>query len=202
MSHFCGAPTKKHLPCRHRVRDGIAQCWQHHGKPGGQDPSAEAAAQIAADVLRQGADKVIADRAADYVSARVWAALVDEARQPGDCREMAELAQGLRNAQQLVNTEIGRMAGEVVQGCGGSRAAVAFTAELVGSVQFVTLPLRAQMQLAARAFEIAGICACLINGRDLADCACLAQMLRSEGKAKAQQIVQGSLEDWQRLAAR
>jgi len=66
----------------------------------------------------------------------------------------------------------------------------------------VPLPVDAQLSAAARGLQIAGIYVCVVGNRDLADCACLRDVLKAEGKERLQQLVQGAMEDWQWLPRR
>jgi hypothetical protein len=66
----------------------------------------------------------------------------------------------------------------------------------------IPLPIDGQLSAAARGLQIAGIYVCVVGNQNLAECACLRDVLKVEGKARFQQLVQGSLEDWRGLPER
>ncbi|MEV6184205.1 hypothetical protein, partial [Streptomyces sp. NPDC052015] len=64
------------------------------------------------------------------------------------------------------------------------------------------LPVDAKLSAAARGLQIAGIYICIVGNRDLADCACLRDVLKVEGKERLQRLIQGAMEDWKGLPRR
>jgi len=66
----------------------------------------------------------------------------------------------------------------------------------------IPLPVDAQMTAAARGLQIAGIYVCLVGNQNLADCACLRDVFKVEGKERIAQLMQGAVGDWRELPTR
>ena len=84
----------------------------------------------------------------------------------------------------------------MVESVGGTTLMAAFARELASRL---SMPFDAQVATAARGLQIAGICVCLLGGADLADCACLRDVVRAEGEKEVEALVRGALEDWRNL---
>lgn len=158
----------------------------------------EAAAGLFADALSGGAAAAVADRAATYVSDETWKLLVRKHRSRG-CQDMARLARAILDGKERLHDVAARAAGGLFGLLGRPRIERVFAQELA---RRIPLPVDAQLSAAARGLQIAGIYTCLIGGRDLADCACLQDVFRSEGQARLGRLIQGATEDWRELPAR
>ena len=206
MGYRCCAATLKHAPCKRRVRVADQRCYQHPGRSAWRvtDVSAtrrrqcEVIARVCADVLSDGAADVIASRAAECVTDKSWTVLVEQ-HSSADCSDLARLARAILCEVDRVGGAIGQAVGVMVGSLGGSETAVAFSEEFVNRLPLV-LPLKAKLVVAARALQVAGIYVCLVSARPLADCECLADVLKVEGEKQLESVVRGSLQNWRRLA--
>ncbi|WP_162929136.1 hypothetical protein [Streptomyces sp. YIM 130001] len=60
----------------------------------------------------------------------------------------------------------------------------------------------AQLTAAARGLQIAGIVICLTGNREPAVCACLRDVLKSEGPEQIKKLIEGAAVDWLELPGR
>lgn len=159
----------------------------------------EAAATLCLDVIEQGGSAaVIAERASAYVSEKTWETLVKRHRR-GSCDDLAHLARSILNGKDRLHEAVGRAAGGLFGLLGRPRIERVFAQEVA---RRIPLPVDAKLAAAARGLQIAGIYVCIIGTRDLADCACLREVLKVEGEERLQQLAQGGMEDWQWLPGR
>ncbi|MFC1435519.1 hypothetical protein ACEZDB_33255 [Streptacidiphilus sp. N1-3] len=66
----------------------------------------------------------------------------------------------------------------------------------------IPLPIDAKLSAAARGLQVAGIYVCFVNKRNLADCACMQEILKEKGKFQLENLMRGALDDWSGLPAR
>ncbi|MEV0743397.1 hypothetical protein AB0I51_47520 [Streptomyces sp. NPDC050549] len=158
----------------------------------------EEAAQLCLDVVERGGTAVIAERASAYVSDETWKKLVKRHRRTG-CDDLAELARNILKGKEQLHEAVGRAAGGLFTLLGRPRIERVFAQELA---RRIPLPVDAKLSAAARGLQIAGIYVCIVGSRDLADCACLRDVLRGEGQERLQRLMQGAIEDWQWLPRR
>jgi hypothetical protein len=158
----------------------------------------EAAAGFCADALSDGAAATVAARAATYVSDETWKTLVRKHRRSG-CEDMAQLARDILKGKEQLHHVVARTAGGLLGLLGRPRIERIFAQELA---RRIPLPFDAQLTAAARGLQIAGIYVCLVGGRNLADCACLRDVFRTEGQERVGRLMQGAVEDWRELPAR
>ncbi|NGN67649.1 hypothetical protein G5C51_27575 [Streptomyces sp. A7024] len=156
---------------------------------------AEEVAAFCADVLKDGGAAAIADRAATYASDETWTALVKKHRRRG-CHGLAELARAILNGKEQLHAAVGWAAAGLLGLMRRPRIEQIFAQELV---RRIPLPADAKLIAAARGLQIAGIYVCLVGNRDLADCACLRDVLKVEGKARIKRLIEGAIEDWREL---
>ncbi|QEU91034.1 hypothetical protein CP970_09210 [Streptomyces kanamyceticus] len=198
-------------------------CWQHRGRPnwalsspdssaarrstapGARRPAEAGAddrlptelARWCADALADDPVAAISARAATYVTDRTWQALVRESRRRGGgCDELAKAARDILELRKSLHGAIGGGVAGAVDRAGGSGLMVAFARELASRL---ALPFDAQLAAAARGLQLAGICVCVLTGVELADCACLRDVLRVEGEKQVEALVSGAVEDWREL---
>ncbi|MBY8343024.1 hypothetical protein LXH13_19940 [Streptomyces spinosirectus] len=150
------------------------------------------------DVIENGGTAVIAERASAYVSEETWKTLVKRHRRRG-CDDLAQLARSILKGKERLHEAVGRAAGGVFGFLGRPRIERVFAEELA---RRIPLPVDAKLSAAARGLQIAGIYICIVGNRDLADCACLREILKAEGKERLKRLMQGALEDWQGLPRR
>lgn len=198
------------------------RCWRHPGKPkwsppeqAPNGPRRSAApgvrrpaegdaddrlptglARWCADALADDPVAAISARAATYVTDRTWQALVRENRRGGGCDDLAKAARDVLELKKSLHGAIGGGVAGAVDRAGGSGLMVAFARELASRL---TLPFDAQLAAVARGLQLAGICVCLLTGVELADCACLRDVLRAEGEKQVEALVSGAVEDWREL---
>ncbi len=159
---------------------------------------AEQAARLCLDVIENGGTAVIAERAADYVSDETWKTLIKRHRRRG-CDDLAELARGILKGKDRLHEAVGRAASGLFGLLGRPRIERVFAQELA---RRIPLPIDAKLAAAARGLQIAGIYICVVGNRDLADCACLRDVLKVEGKERLQRLIQGAMGDWRWLPRR
>ncbi|MEV1024819.1 hypothetical protein [Streptomyces sp. NPDC050264] len=164
--------------------------------PGDVDRAASpaAAAFLAAGVIDGGTVEVISARAAEYVSKRAWHSLLGEQGKPGGCDELAEAARKLLELSEHSYVRAGVTG--AVRRSGGSELMAQLAGELA---RHITLPLVGQLVLAARALQICGICVCVLQGVDLAHCACARDVTVEESQEQLRSLMAGALQDWQDL---
>lgn len=150
------------------------------------------------DTLNDGGASTIADRASAYVTDKSWDALVKQHRRKG-CGDLAKLARRILLGKEQIHDFLGRSAGSFMGFLGRPRIERIFVQEVVSRIP---LPIDVRLSAAARALQIAGIYVCLAGGQDLADCACLKDVLKLEGQAQVQKLILGSIQDWRELPAR
>ena len=150
------------------------------------------------DTLSDGGASTIADRASEYVTERTWDALVNQ-HHTKDCDDLAQLARRILSEKEKIKSFLGRAAGRFTGFLGRPRIEQIFVQEVVSRIP---LPIGVKFSAAARALQIAGIFVCLTQGRDLADCACLNDVLKVEGQAQVQRLILGSVQDWKELPDR
>ncbi|MER0243496.1 hypothetical protein AAHZ94_16040 [Streptomyces sp. HSW2009] len=112
------------------------------------------------------------------------------------CADIARLARSILNGKDQLHAAVGRFAAGFFAALGRPRIERVFAQELASRIP---LPIDAQLTAAARGLQIAGIYTCLVNGHPLADCACLHDVLTTEGKERLHQLVRGATGDWQNL---
>jgi hypothetical protein len=150
-------------------------------------------AEWCAELLDEPAVDVISARAAKYATEEVWRALVEQHQRPGGCADLAQAARALLDMRKKIRAyATGAMPG-------AHPFAEAFVVEVLS--RLVMLPFEAQLAAAARGLQIAGICVCVLRG-ELADCACLKDVLKVEGEGKVEALGAGAMEDWRELPDR
>ncbi|MFE9569621.1 hypothetical protein ACFYMW_14130 [Streptomyces sp. NPDC006692] len=115
------------------------------------------------------------------------------------CDDLAQLARSILKGKGRLHDGVARAAGGLVGLFGRPKIERVFAQELA---RRVPLPVDAQLSVAARGLQIAGIYICVVGSRDPADCACLLDVLRAEGKERLEQLMQGAMEDWRCLPRR
>ncbi|MGC5397554.1 hypothetical protein ACPXCP_17625 [Streptomyces sp. DT20] len=135
---------------------------------------------------------------AEYVADETWKSLVRGHRARG-CDDLAELARNILNGKEQMRAVAGRAADRLLEFLGRSHIERTFAQELV---RRIPLPWDAKLVAAARGLQIAGIYLCFAGNRGLSGCACLRDVLSSDGKAQVQNLIQGAAEDWSRLPHR
>ncbi|MGC0421138.1 hypothetical protein [Embleya sp. AB8] len=158
----------------------------------------DALARFCADALDGGGTAAIADRAAMYVSDETWRALVKEYRGRG-CDDLAQLARDILNGKEHLHDVVAQSAGVVLGFLGRSRIERTFAQELARTIP---LPVDAPLSAAARGLQIAGIYICLVGNQNLAECACLRDVFKVEGKERIAQLMQAAVGDWRELPTR
>jgi hypothetical protein len=160
---------------------------------------AEAAARLCLDVVEQGGSAaVIAERASAYVSHKTWETLVKRHRR-GSCDDLARLARSILRGKARLHEAVGRAAGGLFGLLRRPSIERVFAQEVA---RRIPLPVDAKLAAAARGLQIAGIYVCIIGAGDLADCACLREVLKVEGEERLQRLVQGAMEEWRWLPSR
>lgn len=158
----------------------------------------EAVARFCADALGGWGAVNIADRATTYVSDETWRALVKKHRRRG-CDDLAQLARDIFKGKEHLHDVVARSAGGLLGFLGRSRIERTFAQELARTIP---LPVDAQLSAAARGLQIAGIYVCFVGNQNLADCACLRDVFKVEGKERLAQLMQGAVGDWRELPMR
>ncbi|MFJ8605151.1 hypothetical protein ACIREM_41895 [Streptomyces shenzhenensis] len=115
------------------------------------------------------------------------------------CDDLAELARNILKGKDRLHEAVGRAAGGLLGLLGRPRIERVFAQELA---RRIPLPVDAKLSAAARGLQIAGLYVCIVGSRDLADCACLRDVLRVEGQERLQGLIQGAMEDWRGLPRR
>lgn len=195
-----GQPGRRTTPRRAMP----ARATHHRGDQGGSARAArerrrlESAAALCADIAGQGGTAVIAERATAYVSEEMWGQLVKSHRRSG-CGDLAKLARAILEGKKRLHDIVGHAAGGLFARVNRSRIGRAFAYELATRIP---LPVDAQLSAAARGLQAAGICICMMGNGSLTDCACLRDVLKTEGEARLKQLMKGALQDWQGLPER
>ncbi|WP_367124142.1 hypothetical protein [Streptomyces phytohabitans] len=213
-AYLCHALTTRRRPCRQPVRVPDTRCFWHPGKPrfsasparsprrparrpthapsgrtAGPLPGAGGSAPYA-ELLTPGAVDAIGARAGAYAPRGAWQELV-RGRRGGGCDDLARLARAVLAGRDLLQDAVG----DAVGGLARTPVERVFTRELA---RRLPLPPGAQLAAAARGLQIAGICACALDGR-LPDCACLRDVARHEGEDHVRRLLDVATEDWQHL---
>lgn len=109
------------------------------------------------------------------------------------------LARNILNGTDRLHEAVGRAAGRLFGWLGRPPIERVFAQELA---RRIPLPVGAQLAAAARGLQIAGIYVCMVGSSNLADCACLQDLLTSEGTERLQLLIQSGMQDWQELPRR
>lgn len=158
----------------------------------------EVAAALCLDVMSEGGSAVIADRAAVYVSEETWKAVVRKHRRKG-CDDLAALARSILTGKDSLHDVVGRTVGGFFGLLGRPQVERIFAQEVA---RRIPLPTDLKLSAAARSLQIVGIYVCIAGNCDLAGCACLRDVVKSEGEARLKRLVQGAMEDWRGLPKR
>lgn len=151
------------------------------------------------DVFQNGVREAIAARAEEHVAAATWQALVRGRRDGHGCAEIAALAKAILTGEERLQGLAGRLLDGLLAALGRSRVERAFARDLARGL---ALPWDLKLAATARGLQIAGVYVCLTDNRSLANCACLLDLMETEGTAAIRQLLSAATEDWSGLPAR
>lgn len=134
-------------------------------------------------------------RAASYVSDSVWNHLARD-WSGRHCAGLASVARHILYNKSWVHAKLGRFIGVLVASFGTPPIVVLF-AEQVS--KRLPLPWDHQLTATARGAQITGIILCVLNDRGLGNCACLIDLVKTEGNDRLHELLVGAAEQWVRL---
>ncbi|MGH3298768.1 MAG: hypothetical protein ACRDP7_43955 [Trebonia sp.] len=97
----------------------------------------------------------------------------------------------------LVHKGVGKLTGWFVGKFGAGDATRAFAEELASDIP---LPTDAKMVAVARGLQLAGILLCVMDGKNLAQCDCFVELVRTETEERVKQILIAGMSNWVDLA--
>lgn len=151
------------------------------------------AASYCADAIGSGALAAMEERAGEYVSEKTW----DKTRRSWgtrNCRALAGLARGILDGKKQIHRGVGKVTGFVMGGFGSPRIARLLAEEIAARVPLPFIDDSAT--IAARGVQATGIMMCLLQGRELVDCACFADVVIAEGKERTKRLLVRAMSDW------
>lgn len=152
----------------------------------------EEAARACSDILIDGWQETVADRATTYVSESTWSRLLRGSRRT-DCRVLADIARAILAGKTKLHDLGGTLASRLMSLMGRHAIEQRFARELGSRVP---LPTDAQMVATARGAQITGIVICLVNGDDLNRCQCFIDLALSESKTRLKSVLVAAMDDW------
>jgi hypothetical protein len=157
----------------------------------------DSAIKLCADVVTDGWQETVAERAGDYASSETFRKLV-RARRRRHCRALAEVAKLILAAKAKAHELLGVLGGGVLSLFGLGDLAKRFARELI---EHIPLPLDAKATAAARGVQVTGVLLCLLNGDDLRRCQCFIDLALEQAKTAVKKILTTAMEDWTQLAS-
>ena len=154
------------------------------------------AASYCADAINAGALRAIEERAGQYVSDETWDRIKRSWR-THNCTAFAKFARAILDGKKRLHSWIGKTAGFVAS-LMGANGVVRLLADEIAS--HVPLPfVDDNATIAARGVQITGIVMCVVQGRDLTECACFRDVVIEEGKERVKELLAEALADWSGL---
>lgn len=158
----------------------------------------EEAVRFCIEISQDGGESAIAQRAAEYVSEETWKALLYKYRS-GGCDDLAKLARQILEGKKKLHDLVARAAGGLLGILGRSRIERLFAQEVARNIP---LPMDGKLAAAARGLQIAGIYICLVGDQQISECACMQDVVKTEGKARFKKLLESSIEDWRHVPGR
>ncbi|QSB16679.1 hypothetical protein JQS43_10575 [Natronosporangium hydrolyticum] len=147
-------------------------------------------------LLREGALTAVPDRAMEYVSEQTWARMTRRWR-GRNCTALAYVAREILDGRTLLHGGIGRLVAHMVGIFEANQLARQFAYEISSRVP---LPIvDEQLTVAARGLQLTGILFCWTQQRELAECACLVDLVKVEGKGQLRSLLLAAEGDWVQL---
>jgi hypothetical protein len=115
-----------------------------------------------------------------------------------NCKALANLAQSILETKAQLHKTVGKLFGWAIGAIGADDTARAFAKELASNIPFG--PVEAKMVAVARGVQVAGVLLCVMDGRDLAECACFIALALAETKERVNQILVSAMSNWAGLA--
>jgi hypothetical protein len=137
----------------------------------------------------------VAGRAAKYMSKRTWNR-VTAGWHGARCRALARLARTILTGNEKLHDAVGAGTHRVWSWLGRPRIERVFAREVA---ERVPLPTDRALIAAARAVQATGIYVCLAANRDLTNCECFIDMVKSEGKRQLKALLLAAMDDWREL---
>jgi hypothetical protein len=146
-------------------------------------------ASLYVDVLDEGWQKAVTDRAVDSATEAAWQQLFRQHRDR-DCTELAHLAAHLLHVPDMM----GDAASEITKRAGGGPIVQAFAHKLASRLPLG--PLGAHIVAVARGLQITGILICVIDERPLTQCPCFIDLTLAETRTRAKELLTAATADW------
>jgi hypothetical protein len=156
----------------------------------------EAAASLCADILVDGWQETVADRANTYVTAPTWERLVQGSRRR-HCTFLAEIAAAILGLKTKLHEKVGWLVAFIMRMFGAGDIERQFARELA---EKIPLPPDAKLVAVARGVQVAGVLLCVANGDDLTRCQCFIDLALNEAKTFVKKLLIAATDDWRGLA--
>jgi len=143
-----------------------------------------------------GAHDALADRIAEHIGEKLWSQLLSDWR-PRRCRELARCARYLLRVKSMAHGAVAQLAYWLVKRVTTSGVVRLVVQELARSLRIPVVD--EHLASMARALQLMGIYACVVQGLELADCECLRDVVNEEGKERLKKLLVASYEDWREL---
>ena len=153
------------------------------------------AAKVCREVVTDGWESTVAERASKYVAEATIKELFGKHRAI-HCQALADLAATTLEYKKKLHGLVGQIARWVVSLIGGGRLTQALARELASNLPLLT---DAKFIAVARGAQLTGIMLCLADGRDLTRCQCFIDLALNETKTRIKQIMGAALHDWANL---
>ena len=155
----------------------------------------EKAAQLCANVVSSGWQEAVADQIMAYAPT-TWGRLRRSSRRR-NCKSLARMSRFILKTKALIHKGVGKLFGWVVGGFGADDAVRAFAEELASNIP---LPTDAKIVAVARGLQLAGILLCVMDDKELHQCDCFIDLIRTETGERVRQILIAAMSDWVNLA--
>jgi hypothetical protein len=152
----------------------------------------EQAIELLIAAARSGLLDAVAERAVDYTDERVRR-LMRRRWNPHRCRWLARVARKILDGKEKLHQLIGTAADRALERMGAAPIERVFARKLVETIPIPFVDTKAIAP--ARALQLVGIYLCLVND-NLPQCACLADLVRSEAKDRLTELIEGAGQDW------
>jgi hypothetical protein len=155
----------------------------------------EDAAVFCAEVLTDGWQKTVENKAAEYVGKRTMQRL-SRRRRIRRCKLLAKFAADVLAGKKWVHNVVGSFVRWVVSLLGGNWFVQILAKNIANKLP---MPWDVKIIAVARGIQIVGVFLCIAGDQDLTRCQCFIDLAVEETKTRVKQILTAALDDWTEL---
>lgn len=154
----------------------------------------EDAATFCAELLTDGWQKTVENKAAEYVGERTLRRLSRRRRR--HCKLLAKFAADVLAGKKWAHDVVGSLVQWLVSLLGGNWFVQVLARKLASKLP---LPWDAKLIAVSRGIQIIGVFLCVANDRDITKCQCFIDLAVEETKTRVKQILATAFDDWTEL---